>query len=285
MRGEHAGQPVRRLVARQADEGFLQFHRGLRVVAGAHHVVDAVMVGLQFVFAAEAQPDQRRPALRGEVHQAGVLAVGGQRADQRRAGRQQRALLDRLCAMPGGGMDDFMRQHRRQFRLALQFREQPAIDRQLAAGQCPGIGHRIVDDDEFEGQVGPVADLDQLLPDLIDVGRQRRIEDEPAARRLLGMQILLFAEPDFLLLGDEADFALFRHRVGGTTRRQQDERQGGSEAAEAGRNAHFHGHPNNGLTRPAVDRRSAAVRKGYRPRRCRGPDFFPYLRARPAAPG
>jgi hypothetical protein len=181
--------------------------------------------------------------------------------------------------MPGGGMDDFMRQHRRQFRLALQFREQPAIDRQLAAGQCPGIGHRIVDDDEFEGQVGPVADLDQLLPDLIDVGRQRRIEDEPAARRLLGMQILLFAEPDFLLLGDEADFALFGHRVGGTTRRQQDERQGGSEAAEAGRNAHFHGHPNNGLTRPAVDRRrSAAVRKGYRPRRCRGPGFPPYLR-------
>jgi hypothetical protein len=83
MRGKHAGQPVRRFVARQADEGFLQFHRGFRVVAGAHHVVDAVVVGLQFVFAAEAQPDQRRPALRGEVHQAGVLAVGGQRADQR----------------------------------------------------------------------------------------------------------------------------------------------------------------------------------------------------------
>jgi hypothetical protein len=99
--------------------------------------------------------------------------------------------------MARGGMDDLVRQHRRQFRLALQFGEQAAIDRQLAAGQRPGIGHRIVDDDEFEGQVGPVADLDQLLPDLIDIGRQRRIEHEPAARRLLAMQVLLVADAGF----------------------------------------------------------------------------------------
>jgi hypothetical protein len=164
-----------------------------------------------------------------------MFLVGRQHPDDRRARRQQRALLHRAGAVARGGMDDFVRQHRRQFRLALQFRQQAAIDRQLAAGKGPGIGHRIVDDDELERQVRPVADLHQLLPDLVDVGRKLRIEDELATGRLLVLQILLAAELDFLLLGYQRQFGLLRHRVG---RAAAHRKRGKQRKADAEQTAH-----------------------------------------------
>jgi hypothetical protein len=172
MGGEHAGQPAGRFAARQADEGLLQFHRGLRVVTGAHHVADAVVVRLQLIFTTEAEVEQRRPATRREIDQVRMFLVRRQHRNDRRARRQEDAAFHRAGAVARGGMHDLVRQHRRQFGLALQFRQQAAIDRQLAAGKGPGIRHRIVDDDELERQVRPVADLHQLLPDLVDVGRK-----------------------------------------------------------------------------------------------------------------
>jgi hypothetical protein len=138
-----------------------------------------------------------------------MLLVGRQHADDRRAGRQQRALLHRAAPWRAAAWTIFVRQHRRQFRLALQFREQAAIDRQLAAGKGPGIGHRIVDDDELEGQVRPVADLDQLLPDLVDIGRSAgsRMNLPPADCwfcRYCWLPML-----DFLLLGDQLSSVFF----------------------------------------------------------------------------
>jgi hypothetical protein len=132
-------------------------------------------------------------------------------------------------------MDDFVAQHRRQFRLALQLGKQTAIDRQLAAGQCPGIGHRVIDDDELEGQVRSIADLYQLLPDFGNIGGQCRIEHVLAAGRLLVLQILLAAELDFLLLGYQRQFGLLRHRVG---RAAAHRKRGKQRKADAEQTAH-----------------------------------------------
>ncbi|MNC95070.1 hypothetical protein D3C83_120920 [compost metagenome] len=56
------------------------------------------------------------------------------------------------CAMRGVRMHDLVAQHGSQFRFGIEFCEKTAVNHDLAAGQCPGVGHGAVDDAEFELQ-------------------------------------------------------------------------------------------------------------------------------------
>jgi len=83
-------------------------------------------------------------------------------------------------------VDDFMTQHGRHFSFGLQFDQQAPVDDQLAAGQGPCIGRRIVQDAELELQLVLAPCLGcELVPDLVHVRGEGGIQDEFATLGLL----------------------------------------------------------------------------------------------------
>ena len=68
-----------------------------------------------------------------------------------------------------------MTQHGSQLRFRAHLGQQTPIDRDLATGQRPGIGHRAVQDREFIRQRN-IADRRKPLADRLHVRRQRRVD-------------------------------------------------------------------------------------------------------------
>ena len=85
---------------------------------------------------------------------------------------------------------DFMSKHGGQLGFRAHLGEQAAIDRDLAPGQCPCVGDRVVQYREFLRQLH-VTDGDQLIANGLHVGRQRRIDVVVAALRLQHGRVVL----------------------------------------------------------------------------------------------
>ncbi len=125
---------------------------------------------------------------------------------------QQYAAFHVLRTVASGRVHDLVTHDRGQFCFAVQFIEQAAVEGDLAAWHGPGIRHGVVDDDKFIRQ-RPVGNGCQALTDALHVGRQFRVDDVIAALRLPRRCIVLLANGDFLLLGNQLEFTFFGDRV------------------------------------------------------------------------
>ncbi len=120
--------------------------------------------------------------------------------------------------MPGGGVHDLMADDGGEFRLGAELRQQPAVECQFAARQCPGVGHGTVEDDEFVRQVAlgdrqSLTRCDKLLADTANVFGQLRIDVVLAATGLLHVVVIFLAQLYFLGFADHREFALPGDRV------------------------------------------------------------------------
>ena len=104
-------------------------------------------------------------------------------------------------------MDNFVGQHGGQLGFILQLHEQSAIDGDLATGQGPGIGHRVVQYHKFVGQVGTITDGGQFFPHTADIGLYFRINDVAASLGLLGRGIVAGTYRHFLLCRHQRELA------------------------------------------------------------------------------
>src|SRR5690606_28164406 len=88
----------------------------------------------------------------------------------------------------------------------------------------------IVEHDELVGQVA-IGVRRHLLSDFLHVAGELGIDVVRAALHLLRRHVVGFAELEFLLLGDEAEVALARHRIhhAGGNRKRQGKQQTGKE--------------------------------------------------------
>ena len=137
--------------------------------------------------------------------------------------------------MSGRRVDDLVAEHRCEFGLVAQIEQQTAVDRNLAAGQCPGIGNRIVEHGEFIGQFA-IADRREPLTDGVDIGLQPRIQIVEAALGLPRRLVLLFADLDFLALRDQRELLFTGYRVDRTAAERNAEQHSGD--GEASRQDH-----------------------------------------------
>ena len=129
--------------------------------------------------------------------------------------------------MARGRVHDLVTEHGSELGFRVELRQQAAIDGDLAAGQRPRIRHRAVQDDELVRQLS-IADGGELLADAGDVRRELGIERVLAALHLLRRRVLLLADGDLLIGGDERELAIAGHRVDHATA-QQRERSSGRE--------------------------------------------------------
>ncbi len=130
-----------------------------------------------------------------------------------------------LRAVARSGVHDFMAQHGSKLRFTLQFGEQAAIHRDLAAGQGPGIRHGAVEHLEFIGQLafghGDAARrCRQLLAHLVHIGSEVRQHGIVTALALAHGRVVLLARLDFLAFGNELDLALAGNRIGAAAAEQ-----------------------------------------------------------------
>jgi hypothetical protein len=113
-------------------------------------------------------------------------------------------------------MHDLVPQHRRELGLGRKLSEQAAIHGDLPAGQRPCVRHGAVQDDELVREV-PIADGGELLADSSDISGELRIERVLAALHLLGRLVLLLADRDLLIRGNERKLAIAGHGVDDAT--------------------------------------------------------------------
>ena len=190
----------------------------LRVVAVAHQVFGAQLVGLQFLVAAVAGDVAGRRTLRrlpgqlaGTAHTVGL----GHRAQH--AGGQHADAGGGLAggaggAVAGGHMTDFMADHACQVGLAFHVGHDAARHIDIAAGQREGVDLGAVEHGEGPLQVGAMRFVGQLLAQIVDVGLQFCVLDRAVLLQHTGMGLAPFG--DLGLLVHHAQFALAGHRVG-----------------------------------------------------------------------
>ncbi len=196
----------------QAHERLLQRDGRVRVVAGRGHVAHAVEIRFELRFAAVAHRQELRAEACGADGEAAVVAA--LRGDLRREQRalQQETALHRERAMPRCRVHDLVAEHGRELGLGRKLGEQAAIHGDLAAGQRPCVRHGAVQDDELVRQL-PIADGGELLADFCDVSSELRIECVLAALHLLRRLVLLLADRDLLIGGNERELAIAGHGV------------------------------------------------------------------------
>ena len=219
MRCEQAFHPVLLFLSarfRQAHEGFLQCHCSRRVITRELHVLHSVEVALELLVAPIFHLDHLQShagALQRDIRHVRIdVADCGTHLCGDHADLHQRAAFLRFGAMPRGRVNDFVSEHRGEFGFVLQFGEQSAIDRDLPSGQCPGVGHRVVQHDKFIGQLA-IRNCRELLADAVHVGSELWQHCEIATLALPGRREVLFADLQFLRFGYELDFLLSGDRV------------------------------------------------------------------------
>src|SRR5205814_1742659 len=201
---------VAAVLLREAHERLLQRDGGARVVPGSRHVLHAVLIGLELVLATIALRDQLRADARRADREPGEVATarGGLRSGYDDA--EQQTALHRDGAVPRGRVYDLVAKHGGELGFRVQLGQEPAVHRDLAAGQRPGVWHRAVQHHELVGQRA-IADGRELRADAAHVGRERRVEGVITALHLLRGPVLLLADLDFLIGGDQREFAIAGH--------------------------------------------------------------------------
>ena len=209
MAREHSFEPVAVLVRAHADKGFLERDCALDVVACLAHVLDAVLVGFEFGLATVSLHQELGAEPRAGHVEVAVVAVAARDLRGEQPALQQHALAHLLRRMTGRRMHDFMPEHCREFRFRFQLHEEPAIDRDFSAGQCPGIRNRVVQHDELIRQLA-VAHGRQAIADALHVVRQGRVERVVAALGLAHRRVVLLADRELRAFADEHQLVLAR---------------------------------------------------------------------------
>ena len=183
--GCEANRPVGVAPFGKREECLLQLNRALRVIAGLGHVQHAVLIGFALGVAAVLLREQLRSQRRhhhahfpggGIVEGAAENDHGGHRTEL-----HEHALGLGAGALGGVSVHDFVTQHGGQLSFRIQLRQQAAVDRDLAARQGPGIGHRIVQNAELKIQfILASGALRQAVADFLHIGRQFGVHDEVA---------------------------------------------------------------------------------------------------------
>ena len=109
-------------------------------------------------------------------------------------------------------MHDLVPQYRGQLGLAAQLDQQPAVQCDLATGQGPGIGCRVVHDAELIRQL-TIADLGQAITHGLQIAGEFRLDHIVAALGLAIGAIVLFAQRQFLGLGNQGDLVFPGYRI------------------------------------------------------------------------
>ena len=212
MACEQPAEPVGLTTLAEADEGLLQVNRPLRVVARLRHVPHAVEVRFEFRAAAVLRKAHLREHAGAARDKVAIVAVA------RRNGRAEHADLHDhgarllLGGMTRRGVHRLVAEHGSELRLRLELGQQPSVDSDLAAGQRPRIGHRVIEYDELVGKIHSAL-RGNLVADALHVRRQRRVDVVLAALRLLHGRVVLPAHLDFLGRTHEYQLFLSRDRV------------------------------------------------------------------------
>jgi len=135
----------------EAHERFLERDRGARVVAGRRHVAHAVEIRFELRPAAVALRDQLRADAGRADSKPAVIAALRRHLSREQCALQQHAALHGQRAVSSGRVHDLVAEHGRELGFRLKLREQPAIHRDLAAGQRPSVRHGTV---QYDGLVG-----------------------------------------------------------------------------------------------------------------------------------
>ena len=109
-------------------------------------------------------------------------------------------------------MHDLMPEYSRELCLRAKLGQQTTIDGDFAAGQRPGIWHRVIQYDEFVGQLA-IADRRQPVSDILHVLRQRRVYIVATALGLLRWRIGLRPHLQLLGLADDHEVGIAGHRI------------------------------------------------------------------------
>ena len=198
------------LVLEDADD----LQQGLRVVACLVHVLGPQPVGLQLVFATVAA-HQLSAVHAGSIRQVAAAGedIGGGRHD---LVGDAGSLLARGVA--GGDVADLMGQDPRQLGLVVQVGQQAPVDVDEAPGGGEGVDVGAVDHGEGEGQLRPVAVLDQLLAHAVHIGLQLGVVvTAPLFHDLL---VHLLADGDLPALGHDYPVGAAGGRVAGAAAQQ-----------------------------------------------------------------
>ncbi len=122
--------------------------------------------------------------------------------------------------MAARDVPDLMPQNRRQLRLAIGQRQQAAGDINIPARQRKSIGDRRIYNEKLVLHIGALGILRHLLPDLVDIGIQRRVIVK--AKLLDDIFMLFRADIDFLLRRHQGgELLLSRRRIGAAPRQDR----------------------------------------------------------------
>lgn len=214
MTGKQPVKPVAVAVFGQRDKFLLQRHRRHRVVARGAHILDTVVIRRAFGVSPILLPGQlqRHPGATDNVVAVFGVLAGMRHAEQNEV--EQRGTLLGARAVLGGRVHDFVSQHGGEFSFVIQRQQQPASNRDFAAGQRPRIGRAVIHHYKLIWQPAvtnrrhPPAHRRHILT-------QHRIRRIQPATRLLHRPVVLLAHRDFIGSGKEHHIVLPGHRIGG----------------------------------------------------------------------
>ncbi len=178
--GEKPAQPALVAAFAKPYERPLQVHRTRWVITSRRHIAHAVLVGFELCATAVSHRQQLSCHARTADGKVAVTAVTACHARGNNETLQQHASRQLLRGVPGCCVHDLVTEHGGKFRLGLHFGQQAAIHRDLAAGQRPGVGHRIIQHDELVGQRN-AAGVSEPLADSADVAGEVRVHIVRAA--------------------------------------------------------------------------------------------------------
>ncbi len=121
MASKEAVEPARGTSLRQSHEGFLQGNGRPWIIAGAHHVLDSVIIRLAFGVAAITLGDELGAKLAGADNVISILVVAAGYGTHCEDTLQNSATGDRLGAMTGGRVHDLVSEHGGQFSFIVEF--------------------------------------------------------------------------------------------------------------------------------------------------------------------
>ena len=121
-------------------------------------------------------------------------------------------------------MHDLVTEYSGELGFGVHFRQEATIDRDLAAGKRPGVGHRAVQDDEFIGQL-TITDGGQFSAHHLDVGCQFRVNVILASPGLLHVGVILGAELNFLRFADQRELSFSSNGIDGTAGQAEQQEQ------------------------------------------------------------
>ena len=118
-----------------------------------------------------------------------------------------------LHRVAGGNVADLVAQYAGELRLVVEVGHDAAREVDESAGDGEGVHHVAIDEAEGPGQVGAVTAGGHGLTLLVEEGLQFGVVVNAHFGHYLG--VVALAHLNLLLLGDEGDLLLARHRVRG----------------------------------------------------------------------